>query len=147
MPNANKRKGDRFERSAVLTAQEYFPDAWRTRAGWDDDRGDVILVKDYSLIQQAKDCQARPWFSWLAELDAQKRNAGARWGCVVSKRPGFPDAADAMAIMRNRDWLALVQHVHVLESALMRYRSGQPVPVGWLKPETGGCTCTECRGG
>ena len=120
MPNRNKQKGDRFERSAVLAASRYFPDAKRTRAGWDDDRGDVVLTKDYAFVQQAKDCQSRPWFKWLDELDTQFSHSGAVWGCVVSKRPGYGDAGDAMAIMRNRDWLAMAARLHELEEIVLK---------------------------
>jgi hypothetical protein len=111
MPNRNKQKGDRFESAALLTAQGFFPDAFRTRAGWDDDRGDIVLDKRHKIIVQAKDCQSKPWYVWLDELDAQIKNADAEYGCVVSKRRGKGDAGEAMAVMRYRDFLALAQHV------------------------------------
>lgn len=126
MPNSSKLKGDRFERAAVLAANVYFPGAWRTRAGWDDDRGDIVCVPDYSIIQQVKDCQSRPWYRWLDELDIQMHNGGAVWGCVVSKRPGHLDAGQSMAIMRNRDWLKMAARIFELESVLASYRNGQP---------------------
>lgn len=110
MPNRNKQKGDRFESATLLTSRSFFPDAFRTRAGWDDDRGDIVLVRE-KLIVQSKDCQSKPWYVWLDELDAQVKNAQAEYGCVVSKRPGKSDAGEAMAIMRYRDWLAMAQHV------------------------------------
>ena len=126
MPNSNKCKGDRFERCAVLAAQNYFPDAWRTRAGWDDDRGDVILTKDYRFMQQVKDCQSRPWFVWLDELDKQKSNGNALYGCVVSKRPGRLDAGESLAVMRNSDWLKMAQRICELEQLLDSFRNGRP---------------------
>jgi hypothetical protein len=113
MPNANKAKGDRFERATFLAAAPYFPDVKRTRAGWDDDRGDLLLDRNMRFIVQAKDCQAKPWFKWLDELDAQLANSGALHGAIVSKRPGFSDAGEAMAIMRYRDWLKLAYDLNI----------------------------------
>lgn len=107
MPNRNKQKGDRFEHAAILTTREYFEAAKRTRAGWDDDRGDIIIVPDYSAIAQVKDCKSKPYYVWLDELDEQIKNAGARHGVLVSKRTGFSDAGEGMAIMRYRNWLSL----------------------------------------
>lgn len=116
MPNRNKQKGDRFESAAVLTAKDLFPEAFRTRAGWDDDRGDVVLTPTYSIIQQVKDCQAKPWYEWLDELDSQLMHAGAQYGALVSKRRGRADAGEAMAVMRNRDWLRMAARLHHLET-------------------------------
>lgn len=107
MPNRNKEKGDRFESAALLSARELFPNAFRTRAGWDDDRGDIVLDSEYGVIVQAKDCQAKPWYVWLDELDSQLKHSGAAYGALCVKRRGKSDAGEAMAVMRYRNWLAL----------------------------------------
>ncbi len=107
MPNRNKEKGDRFERAALLVAQEHFPDAFKTRAGWDDDRGDIVLDKSYRFVLQVKDCTSKPWYVWLDELDEQKKNAGALHGAIVVKRRGVSDAGEGMAYMRYRDLVRL----------------------------------------
>lgn len=107
MPNRNKQKGDRFERAALLVAQEKFPDAFKTRDGFHDDCGDIVLDKTARFIVQAKDCASKPWFVWLDELDVQKKNAGAVHGVVVCKRRGISDAGEALAVMRYRDLINL----------------------------------------
>lgn len=113
MPNRNKQKGDRFESAAVLSARELFPDAKRTRAGWDDDRGDIVLTPDYRIIEQVKDCAQKPWFVWLDELDKQIANAGAQYGAVSVKRRGIGDAGEAMTIMRRRNWLKMAHDLAI----------------------------------
>lgn len=115
MPNPNKQKGDRFERAVLLVAQEKFPDAFKTRAGFLDDRGDVVLDKSCRFILQAKDCASKPWFVWLDELDKQKHNAGAIHGAVVVKRRGISDAGEGLAVMRYRDLINLAYELpHVV---------------------------------
>lgn len=128
MPNPNKAKGDRFESAAVLTAKDFFPEAFRTRAGWDEDRGDVVLTPTYSIIQQVKDCQQKPWYQWLDELDSQLKHSGASWGALVSKRRGMSDAGEAMAVMRNRDWLKMAARLHMLENLAVRVLANESRP-------------------
>ena len=112
MPNRNKQKGDRFESATLLASLPVFPSAKRTRAGWDEDRGDIILDSSYRFIVQAKDCQSKPWFAWLDELDSQLAHSGALHGVIVVKRSGRSDAGEGMAYMRYRDWLRLARVAH-----------------------------------
>jgi hypothetical protein len=120
MPNRNKQKGDRFESAALLTAREYFPTAKRTRAGWDDDRGDILLDPYCRFIVQVKDCQVKPWFTWIDQLDAQIANANAQHGVIAVKRVGVSDAGEAMAFGRFRDWLRLAAQVPPDEDGPLR---------------------------
>lgn len=113
MPNRNKEKGDRFEYAALLSAREYFPEAFRTRAGWDDDRGDLGLTKDYRFIEQLKDCASKPWGVWLDELDKQMINAGAQYGAVSVKRRGISDAGEALTFMRRRNYLKMAHDLAI----------------------------------
>lgn len=112
MPNRNKQKGDRFERATLLAALPYFPEAKRTRAGWDEDRGDVLLDPNMRFIAQSKDCQSKPWFTWLDELDVQLKHSGALHGAIVSKRTGVSDAGEAMAVMRFENWLKMASELN-----------------------------------
>lgn len=108
MPNRNKERGDRFQRAVLTATLEHFGDAWITRAGWDDDRGDIVTnADDPRFIVQAKDCAKKQWRPWLEELDQQITNAGAKAGVLAIKQRGIADAGQSLAVMQFRDWLAL----------------------------------------
>jgi hypothetical protein len=96
--NRNKAKGDRFE-AAVNQAYRLlgFPHAERTRAGWDDDRGDHLLGP--GLCVQDKDCKDKRWAEWFTQLAEQARNAKADHAWLVVKRPGVADARQALVVM------------------------------------------------
>jgi hypothetical protein len=98
MPNRNKQKGDRWE-AAVTGAYRAlgFPHAERTRAGWDDDRGDHLLAP--GLCVQSKDCATARWGEWFVQLEEQRVNAGAEHAWLVVKRRGVGDAAQGLAVM------------------------------------------------
>jgi hypothetical protein len=106
--NPQKQKGDRWE-LAVAKAMRLlgFPHAERTRAGWDDDKGDINAAP--GLVIQAKDAKDKRWVPWLRELAAQKRHAGAAHAVLVVKQAGQPDPREALAVMRFEDWTALVR--------------------------------------
>jgi hypothetical protein len=108
MPNRMKQKGDRFERAVVAAMRvNGFPHVERTRAGWDDDRGDVTGAP--GLVVQAKDVAAKSWGPWLQSLQAQVVNARADHGVLVVKRRGDSDAGSALAVMRFDHWLRLAR--------------------------------------
>lgn len=106
--NPSKAKGDRWE-LVVAKAMRLlgFPHAERTRAGWDDDRGDINAAP--GLVIQAKDVRDKRWGAWLGELAAQKRHAKAEHAVLVVKQIGVPDAGRALAVMEFADWCALVR--------------------------------------
>lgn len=96
MANANKAKGDRAEAAVrdFLKAQG-FAHAFRTRAGWDDDRGDVIVPQGRGqgpgMCVQVKDVATPAWKSWFDGLVEQIRNGGHRHGVIWWKRRGHAD--------------------------------------------------------
>lgn len=108
MPNRNKQKGDRFE-AAVHQAYRVlgFPFAKRTRAGWDDDRGDHLLAP--GLCVQSKDAKTKRWTEWFEQLEEQKENAEAEHAWLVVKRVGYADAAHALAVMTVADHARLLR--------------------------------------
>ncbi len=65
MGNANKAKGDRAEAAVRDYIVEFFPESWRTRAGWDEDRGDIVLDllgdKILTWAIQVKDVGSPSW--------------------------------------------------------------------------------------
>lgn len=100
--NRNKAKGDRWERAVCLAYRTLgWPHAERTRAGWDDDRGDLLLGP--GLCVQAKDCKDKRWPEWFEQLALQKRNAKADHAWLVVKRAGIADAREALAVMTVAD--------------------------------------------
>lgn len=108
MTGPSKRKGDRWERAVVESLRRNgFPHAERSRAGYLRDYGDVQGV--VGVVVQAKDVTTPRWSEWLAGLDEQVAAAGADHGYLVVKRRGVPDADDGLAVMRHRDFLALLR--------------------------------------
>ena len=102
MSNPNKDKGDRAERELVAwLRQNGYPLAERSRAGWADDRGDILGVHDLTIeVKSAKTMRLGPW---LDELDVEKSNGGTRDGVLVVRRPGWPDPGEWFAVRRLRD--------------------------------------------
>lgn len=122
MANANKAKGDRAEAAVRDLIVEHFPESWRTRAGWDDDRGDIILdvLGDKSLMVaiQVKDTATRPGTPEMDALAEQIRNGGSRWGAIWWKLRGQSDPRRWQVIMSGADYLALLDHVRKLHQHL-----------------------------
>lgn len=92
MTNANKAKGDRYEREIESFCREAgFADAQRTRAGRREDQGDIHLAfagPAPSVVIQTKDVVQVDWRGWLTELTEQTSQAGADHGVLVVKRRG-----------------------------------------------------------
>ena len=97
--NPQKQKGDRWERAlAAWLRGQGWPHAERTRAGWEDDRGDIAGTP--GVTWSAKDCRTLRWSEWLSDLADQVVNAGTDIGVLALKRPGTADAGQALAVMR-----------------------------------------------
>lgn len=108
MPNPQKRKGDAWERAVAKALQSHgYPHAERTRAGWDDDRGDINAAP--GLVFQCKDQASKRWSTWLEELDEQIGNAKADHGVLIVKQKGVPDASQALAVMTLAQWTRLAR--------------------------------------
>lgn len=122
MGNPNKAKGDRAEAAVTGLIQDWFPESWRTRAGWDQDRGDVILdlLGDKSILSaiQVKDTADRPGGPVMAALVDQVRQGGSRWGFIWWKLRGKGHPEDWQVLMSGRQFMELMAHIRDLHTAL-----------------------------
>jgi hypothetical protein len=124
MTNANKRRGDEFERSQRdyyrLTG---FPHAERTRAGYERDGGDIhldpVVGMAPGVICQAKNWGGTNWTQWIQDLRQQTRLARAEVGFLAVKRRGVGEAGEQLAVMPMWEFLLL----------LRRAGYGQPIEV------------------
>lgn len=114
MPNANKAKGDRAEAAVrdFLKAQG-FVSAFRTRAGWDDDRGDVIVPLRRSqpggIAIQVKDVASPAWKTWFQQLKAQVANGHHHHGVIWWKRRGSADPGTWTVMMDGHAFLEVME--------------------------------------
>lgn len=109
MANRSKAKGDRAERDVRDWYLEHgYPNAKRTRAGYERDWGDVHPFGNANAVAQVKDCQSLRWPAWFHALGEQKRAAGAAVAWLVVKRPGMGDVGEWLAVMTVADHAALL---------------------------------------
>lgn len=114
VPNPQKQKGDRAEAAVrdFLHAQG-FREAFRTRAGWDDDRGDVIVPsrpgETAGMAVQVKDVASPAWKSWMAGLADQIRNGRHRHGVIWWKRRGSADPGTWTVMMTGDAFVDLLE--------------------------------------
>lgn len=106
MTSPQKRKGDKAERDFVnwLISRGYVA-ARRTRAGWDDDKGDVNLgSRERRLFIDVKDRKELKVNSWLDSMEQKLLDLPEfDDGVIVVKRPGQADPGEWWAIRRVRD--------------------------------------------
>lgn len=107
MTSPQKRKGDEAERDFVkwLISRGYVA-ARRTRAGWDDDKGDINLGSSKRpLLIEVKNRKTLSVNTWLDEMEAKMVELGDEFhdAVLVVKRPGQADPGDWWAIRRVRD--------------------------------------------
>lgn len=113
--NSNKRKGDRAERAVLAYLADRFPTI-KTRAGFNEDLGDLIATTDAGLlVVQVKDTATARWSEWFAQLDDQvaacAANANGRpvvGGILVWKTRGSADPADWRVLLRLDRFLDLL---------------------------------------
>lgn len=115
MPNPNKAKGDRAERAVRDWVLERFPDSFKTRAGFNDDLGDVIVAGPRlpgRFVLQVKDVATPTWAAWFAQVREQvdtcvraSRPIPVLGGAVVHKARGVADPARWRAVMELGDLL------------------------------------------
>jgi hypothetical protein len=101
MPNANKSKGDKYERSIVDYLRESGFGVDRTRAGWADDRGDIHGVSRESVpfTFECKNHRHDSLPRWITELHAEVANNGGVLGAVIHKRHGTTNASAQFATL------------------------------------------------
>ncbi|MFW8622504.1 hypothetical protein ACOI1A_00865 [Corynebacterium glutamicum] len=114
MMNANKRKGDRAERAVRDHLALTFPTK-KTRAGFDDDLGDVIAETPRGLFTfQVKDVASPPWKTWWEQLASQVTNLrsntekAVRGGAIVHKVRGQGTAGRWRVVMELDQFIELL---------------------------------------
>jgi len=126
MPNANKDKGDRAERAVRdLLVEAGLPKVKKTRAGFDDDMGDIVVTdpadRHRRAILQVKDVATPQWSKWHEQVASQIEVAEAEHGVIVHKRRRSPGCSGQV-----QEWnvvMTLAQYVELL--ALLGYRGGE----------------------
>lgn len=122
MGNANKAKGDRAEAAVRDYIVEYFPESWRTRAGWDEDRGDIVLDllgdKVLTWAIQVKDTAGVPGTPEFAALADQIKAGGHQGGAIWHKLRGKADPRQWRVIMTGEAYLHLMTRLRTLEHHL-----------------------------
>lgn len=119
MANPNKRKGDVAERAVRDLATSRYPGSFKTRAGFNDDLGDVIVSHPAGrLVLQVKDVASPSWKMWrqqLADQVATCRNesfARVLGGVIVHKYRGHSDPATWHAVTSLGDLLDLLDEAY-----------------------------------
>jgi hypothetical protein len=74
-----------------------FPQAAKTLAGANDDRGDIQGVP--GIVLECKNRRALDLAGWLAEARLEAENAGLPRFAVIAKRRGVADVAESYAIV------------------------------------------------
>ena len=105
MANPNKRKGDAAERKVRDLATERYPGSFKTRAGFNDDLGDVIAEHEGGrVVLQVKDVAKPTWSAWFLQLADQvatctrESNRHVLGGLIVHKARGVGDPAKWRAV-------------------------------------------------
>ena len=120
MANASKRKGDAAERKVRDLAVSRYPGSFKTRAGFDDDLGDVIVNHPAGrVVLQVKDVAQPTWKKWVDQLRAQVATCTSHslphvtvGGAIVHKARGVGDAGQWRAVMPVDDLFYLLDEVH-----------------------------------
>lgn len=128
MANRNKQRGDRAERAVRDWAVDNYADSFKTRAGFNDDLGDVIVAHPAGrVVLQVKDVASPSWTEWFRQLQGQvdtcRRESGGLpvvGGVIVHKARGQSDPGSWRAVARLEDLMALLDQVHINGRALGR---------------------------
>lgn len=119
MANPNKRKGDVAERAVRDLATSRYPGSFKTRAGFNDDLGDVIVTHPAGrLVLQVKDVASPSWKSWRQQLSDQvatcrtESETNVVGGVIVHKYRGHGDPATWHAVTSLGDLLDLLDEAY-----------------------------------
>lgn len=108
MANRNKQKGDRAERAVRDWAVDHGPGSFKTRAGFNDDMGDVLWLHMAGyVVLQVKDVASPVWSTWFSQLADQVATAtrevrgdyAVLGGVIVHKARGVADPAKWRAVL------------------------------------------------
>ena len=119
MANANKKRGDAAERAV----RDYLTDVVgegaviKTRAGFNDDLGDVLAAG--RLVVQVKAVKTPKWHEWFEQVTSQvavcRRESAPQpvvGGIVVSKRIGIADPGRWIAAAPLSQLMELIDAVY-----------------------------------
>lgn len=97
MTSPQKAKGSRFERKIADYLNGAGFTTERTRVGWQDDRGDIHGIHDFTI--ECKNHARMNLAGWIEEMKAETINNDTVLGVVIHKRKGKSDPADQYATM------------------------------------------------
>ena len=107
MTSPQKRKGSAAELAVAKWLKEWgWLNAERSRAGWQDDRGDIEGVPGVCI--EVKNQKQFDIPGWLEELRVEMENSDAWTGTLIVKRRGSSDVDDWYAIMPAWIWASLL---------------------------------------
>lgn len=103
MTSPQKRKGSAAELAVAKWLRKLgWIHAERSRAGWQDDRGDIDGMPGVCIEVKAEKKIDIP--SYLRELEVEMENAKAWTGTVIIKRRGSTNVDDWYAVMPAKIW-------------------------------------------
>jgi hypothetical protein len=113
-----------------LLSTGYSPlDAHRNVLKGQHDEGDVWLRETYGLVvfevkggKMAKEASYEQCKRWLEEAELERENAKAKFGFLVTQRPGvgYPRAGDWWAYARLGDLFYLRTHLDSVDQTVIR---------------------------
>jgi len=110
MTSPQKRKGNSAELAVAKWLRDWgWVHAERSRAGWQDDRGDIDGVP--GVVVEVKNQKTIDIPGYLSELEVEMENADAWTGVCIVKRRGSTDVDDWYAIMPAAVWAELLTMV------------------------------------
>ena len=118
MANRNKAKGDRAERAVRDWAAQRWPGSFKTRAGFNEDLGDIVAATPAGrMVLQVKDVASPSWTAWFRQLAAQvstlrresQGDTEVLGGVIVHKLRGKADPANWRAVATLEDLAELVE--------------------------------------
>ncbi len=103
MTSPQKRKGSAAELAVAKWLRKLgWIHAERSRAGWQDDRGDIDGMPGVCIEVKAEKKIDIP--GYLRELEVEMENAKAWTGTVIIKRRGSTNVDDWYAVMPAKIW-------------------------------------------
>ena len=107
MTSPQKRKGSAAELAVAKWLRKLgWIHAERSRAGWQDDRGDIDGLPGICIEVKAEKKIDIP--GYLRELEVEIENAKAWTGTVIIKRRGSTNVDDWYAVMPAKIWAELL---------------------------------------
>lgn len=104
---ASKQKGTSAETAVVKYLLENgFPDVERRALQGAKDKGDIAGIPQ--TVIEVKAAKRLELAEWIKELEEEVKNANAKNGVLVVKRPRKGDAGDWYAVMPFSEWVRLL---------------------------------------